>query len=187
VSEPHPNKDWAGWARMMAVDMPNFDMDVPGWAKCRIGNRDGRNADTVNWVFGIAKGEFGIWMAGYPICYHPQGGFEFEDTPPMRGLAALTLIRSGLGMGLFSGADVAVEAADMVAGLIDWSACPTTDVTEQDMTQWAATLTKVHTSWRFAGIDHHPHCHCHAFQGGPEHGIWDKRPNPHEDRPEKLS
>lgn len=184
----HPDKDWAAWAAMM-TDMTGCEMDVEGWAKCRIGNRDGRNGEVVNWVFGIAKGDFGIWLGGRPISYHPVGDYQFVDgTPPTRPLAALTHIRSGLGMGLFWDVPCAVEAVGIIQPLIDWKAAPLTDATAQDANYWAMTLTKVHRSWEFCGIDHHPHLHAHAFPGGPPHGVWAKFADAGaQGKPEKLS
>lgn len=182
-----PNTTWAGWAQMMA-GMPRLGMDAPGWAKCRIGNRDGREGEKVNWVFGIAKGDFGIWVAEYPICYHPQGDFEFTETPPTRALAAMTHIGTGLGLGLFNEVTLAIEAADIIQSAIDWRAAPTTDESAANANYWALTLTKVHRSWEFCGIDHHPHMHCHAYPGGPEHGIWAKWEGGHnQPKPERLS
>lgn len=185
----NPDKDWAAWAQLMGADMPKLEMDVDGWAKCRIGNRDGRNGELVNWVFGIAKGDFGIWISGYPITYHPIGGYEFADgMPPIRPLAALTHIRTGLGMGLFFDVPWAIEAANIIQSAIDWRATPLTDNTAQDASYWATTLNKVHRSWEFRGLDHHPHLHAHAFPGGPPHGVWSKFADAGaQGKPEKLS
>lgn len=177
----NPKEDWSAWQAMMA-DMANYGLEVEGWVKCRIGNRDGRGGEKVNWVFGIAKGDFGIWLNSYPVCDHVKG----ETTTMV--LAAMTCVRTGLGMGLFADATTAIEAADLIQGNIDWRASPLTDTTAQDANYWALTLTKVHRSWEFAGIDHSVELHAHAFPGGPQHGVWVKtKAGITAERPEKLS
>lgn len=181
-----PQTSWTAWTSIIA-DMPRLGMDAPGWAKCRFGNRKGRQGDDMDWVYGIARGEFGIWMAHYGVCYHPEDedGFSPANSPPIIPLASMTHLRTGLGIGLFESAATAIEACSIVETMIDWQNAPVADISPDDARYWSDALNRVHRAWEFSGIDYSPNYHAHATRGGPELGVWAKFEN--HVKPERLS
>lgn len=154
---------WEFWSKMMVGELA----EIPaGWALCRIGSRNYFGQDAMSWVYGAAKGAFGLWATVYQVCDDDEGISEY------RPLWALTNLRNGLGMGLFADIATAVEAADHINNIMDWRAMPDASYEPESQRVWRDAITRVHTHWTFVGIDHSKVIHCHI---GPErHGVWVK-------------
>jgi hypothetical protein len=137
---PSDTMTWSAWEREM-----NTCGHIPGWAYCRFGNRT--TEDGMGFVFGHARGQFGIWQQVFSVCVADQ-------EPSQTLLSCITHLRSGLGIGIFSDRDCAIDAAELAERVIE----PSDDI----------DIRHVRSVWRSAGII--PSHNAHAHTGG---GVYD--------------
>lgn len=159
---------WAKWSHEQQAAAR------PGWTFCRFANRTGR--DSVAFVFGVARGQFGVWCQPFDVC-------RGDDGPSQHLLACLTHLPSGLGLGIFEHRDLAVEAAALVERVCDgWEAC-----TEGNHPRWDENFARARTAWKGIGITYSADTHCHDT-GGQVYGLYSRTiESIIEGRPEKLS
>lgn len=160
---------WATWRKEAAI----LTKDAPGWSPCRFYNRVG--PDEGRGVFGVVKGDWGIWRSPYDIC-----GDDFEDSMI---LPALTYLPEGLAMGLLLDTPTAVAAAEIVRTL-DWSQMPEANEIEANRDAWAARNQLVKKTLAFHGIAPDPERHAHESYGGTALSIYARAEEP-EKRPGK--
>lgn len=140
-------RDWQDW--MKAVNAP------PGWSPCRFGARCGD--ETCGQMFGITRGDFGIYTKEFYVCAPVHGG---------QVLAAVIHLPTGTGVGVFLTAEHAVEAAElaMALGGIDWR----TSIDPMNPDTWADIRTRMGQAWEAAGLHVAPF---HAHDNGTESEI----------------
>lgn len=166
---------WKFWQDMMKGELAAAP---PDWAMCRIGNRHQFSQDDMGWVYGIAKGPFGLWATIYHVCDAD------EDTSDGKLLWAVTNIPTGLGFGLFADLATAIEACNTLMPIVDWRAQPAADFTMASQKVWHDLVTRSHTHWEFVGIERSRAMHCHIEH--EIHPIWVKpEPQPGETLPRK--
>lgn len=177
---------WAQWRHEMECMTADA---LEGWAPCRFVNRLGVH-DNIAWVFGVAKGHFGIFTQPYPVCHHPHD-MESEATAtfePSAILAAVTHLPTGFGMGIFHDRATACHACDLIAGMPEWRQMPQTEDNDVARGRWREVMGRVNQTWEFNGINWSMDWHAHNGPGGGELGIWTKsEAHLNEGKPEKLS
>lgn len=162
------NMTWAMWQRCMA------EIALDGWAPCRLGNRMGIEA--MGFVFGVARGEYGIWRQPFPVC---DDVAEMEMEPMI--LASLTFIPHGLGVGVFESAQCAAKAAELAGPILH-------GLPPDDEHAWSTLKDLLYETWRFHGIREDEHRHAHTAGYALSLPIWSETPaNMLEGRPEKVS
>lgn len=171
---------WASWAGAMAGELAQ-----PGWSPCRFGARAWftDQEDKVNFMFGVARGPFGVYMRPHPVCDHDDP----EEEQVELQLASLSHLPSGIGLGVFCDRPTACAAADaLLASNIDVPWERLTDAASDSV--WREVHAKTLTAWQFNGFGVEPHRHAHAHPGGPMMVIWSRGEAALVDgKPEKLS
>lgn len=147
---------------------------VPGWSFCRFANRLGD--DEVAFVFGFARGSFGIWQQPYTICR------DFASVQESTLLTSITHLPSGMGMGIFAEREVAASACELAERASEWSSIfahgPAMDI----------AIERTRAAWEGVGIVPCTNAHAHAEPGGPMLNIIGRSAESIEaGRPEKLS
>jgi hypothetical protein len=105
--------EWDGLQRELAF---------PGWSPCRFPHRTGvaGKPEMARFVFGIARGPFGIWAQDYDVCSFAEDGTRQEHVPTK--LYTLTQLSTGWGFALFADRSHAALAADtMMRACSEWS------------------------------------------------------------------
>lgn len=177
IEPPANEMPWPDWRKLEAeLDPP------PGWSACRFptwraGDAPGENAGTCAFVFGITRGDFGIWRSPFTVCFYDDGGMHKGQREDV--LAAVTHLPSGLGMGLFADRAAAVADVLIIERLADWRF-------KEFTIEAYAGMQQART---FAGITVCRDRHAHI--GGPDGmpaPIWEQRAETMAaGRPEKLS
>lgn len=169
---PAEDITWKTWSETIGfLDPP------PGWTPCRFANRTG--PDQLAFVFGITKGNFGVWKVGFPVCDMSD---EFEHRQKVEALACVTYLPDGFGIGVFADHKTACEAADLAASVPDWVV---SDI-DTDTAEFRAHAKRLHQTWEFHGLDWDQDRHAHC--NGAHVGIWTKTAaNLVAGKPEKLA
>jgi hypothetical protein len=161
---------------------------IPGWAPARFCNRLGADQRT-GWVFGHAKGNFGVWTQLYPVCRHPMTeGADTDEDDDDAILAAVTHLPTGMGIGVFHDRQTACAACDILEPLVDWHLAPEVDGTEENRLRWRELMCRSTQALEFNGITWSMNWHAHNGPGGPEIGIWTRSTEAlTANKPEKVS
>jgi hypothetical protein len=157
---------WKSWKFTMGELKPR-----EGWAACRFANRLGPT-DKIGWVYGVARGAFGVWCQPFPCCIETPGEDPHHDTLI---LAAITHIPTGMGLGLFRDADTACCAAIIIEGLEEWRNAPPLDAddeTNRSRQIWNDMMTKAVATWKFNGIGQAMALHAHNGPNGDRLNVW---------------
>jgi hypothetical protein len=159
---------WAAWKRELDAGA------LPGWAVCRFANRTG--PDNAAFVFGVARGSFGIWRQPFNVC--APGAPTTEVI-----LTCVTHLRSGLGIGIFTDREVAAAAAEIADRV-----CPAWETLDpDDRVKWHEVHSRTNAAWHGIGVRHSEDSHCHDTAGGT-YRIYTRSPESlMAGRPEKLS
>lgn len=194
IRPPDNEMPWQDWRQLEAeLDAP------PGWSACRFptwrpgehavsiesGAVDTRpeNAGICAFVFGIVRGDFGIWRQPFPVCITDDDGMFVDQREDV--LVAVTHLPSGLGMGIFTDRDSALASCTAADGLgIDWRR-----IHPNEQRTWVDSFSRLKQAREFAGIAivHNRHAHV-GSPDGPRCSIWEQRADAMaEGRPEKLS
>lgn len=192
----------AGWSKRLGIEPPGATMPWPewraqereldapaGWSACRFPSWTpneglvGEDTGTCAFVFGIVRGDFGIWRSPFPVCITDDDGMLTNQREDV--LAAVTHLPSGLGMGLFVDREAAIASCNAADGLgIDWR-----KLNPNDRGSWAHNFSRLRQAREFAGITVCRLRHAHMGSAdGPPLPIWEQRVEAALDgRPEKLS
>jgi hypothetical protein len=122
----------------------------PDWSPCRFAvmmTIDG--VEQAVFVFGAVRGQFGIHSVPMRVCSPMQD----EE----RLLCPLTFLPSGYGLALFKDRETAVEASNIVAGMLDRETAPPISNREW----WSATVQALKQRWAFHGIAPDEGMHVH--------------------------
>ena len=175
---PSPADTWANWQAAME------EFAIPGWSPCQFGTRVWHHdsEDRVVFLFGIARGDFGIYTRMHPICWHDD-----DDHAPTDILATLSHLRSGVALGAFRDRATAGAGADaLLSSRVDipWGALSGGSADPI----WRDVQTKADAAWAFNGFCVEDGRHAHVAPGGPAICIWAKTAAALiEGKPEKLS
>lgn len=188
IIPPGLEMPWPKWRQLAReLDPP------PGWSACRFAtwcagepspeHANPEDAGTCAFVLGIVRGDFGIWRSPFPVCHVGDDGMlieQCEDT-----LAAVTHLRTGLGMGVFADRDAAIASCTAAEGLgINWR---TLDPNNKG--EWMRSFSRLRQAREFAGLTvcRTRHAH-HGSSDGPPLSIWEQSTDAMSaGRPEKLS
>ena len=179
---------WSMWTKLMADEV---DHAPPGWAFCRIGNRQCSQSgkpedDTVEFTYGFARGSFGVWRKTFDTC-EVVGGPYVEIKESSRTLTVVTHLQSGTGMGLFFNNALAAEACELIERSV-------TDLNAFDPNKaesWSPLFNRIVLIWKTAGIRRATtHAHVTGTDGeeSPPIAIFERTDESmNHGRPEKLS
>ena len=146
---------WSVWARWME------EAKAPaGWSTCRFGARWGDGDGTVGQMFGVTRGDFGVYTRPFYVC----GPIHDEQV-----MAALIHLPTGTGVGVFLTRDMAVEAGElaMALGGIDWR----TSIDPTRPETWIDIRARLGAAWSAAGLHIAPF-HAHSEGVEDEIAVW---------------
>ena len=164
IEPPSPDAHpWENWQGFMA------GTHQPGWSPCMFGTRvwSPGSAERVSFMFGIAKGCFGVYTRPHQVCYEDEDRHDQSSSETI--LATVTHLYSGVGLGLFADREAACAAADALLSIgIAWSNLtqPASD------TIWLGVQERADAAWTFNGFTVDENRHAHTGPGGPIMGIW---------------
>lgn len=143
---------WRLWSAWMA------GLQVPlGWAPCRFGVRSG---DMIQPVYGMVRGDFGVYSAVFRLCGAAAGPFDGRHKP----LALLAHLPSGLNVGMFVRREVAVEAADLALSLAWDNPSCWRQIDPGDAKTYDGIIDRLRRLWASAGFVLAPY-HAHNIPG----------------------
>jgi hypothetical protein len=180
MTQPPDPMPWAKWLDGMAELSP-----PDGWAACQFATRiwiKGEE-DRASFLFGVARGPFGVYTRHYPVCWHDD-----ETEPAIVVLATLTHLPTGTSLGIFCDRGTACAAADTLLPSkveVPWEKLhnPT------DQSVWNVVTERTKTVWEFNGfaMEEGRHCHGGSNTSGPMFGIWARAPVAEPPTPAVLS
>lgn len=131
---------WRLWSEWMA------DLQAPlGWAPCRFAVRAG---DMIQPVYGMVRGDFGVYSAMFRLCGEAAGPFDGQNKP----LALLAHLPSGLNVGVFVRREVAVEAADLAMSLAWDNPSCWRQIDPNDAKTYDGIIDRLKRLWASAGF-----------------------------------
>lgn len=143
---------WSAWAGWMA------GLDAPlGWSPCRFAVRAG---DMIQPVYGMVRGDFGVYSAMFRLCGEAAGPFEGQHKP----LAVLVHLPSGLNVGMFTRREVAAEAADLALSLAWNNPLCWRQIDPDDAKTYVGMVDRLKRLWASAGFVLAPY-HAHHIRG----------------------
>lgn len=179
IEPPGNEMPWPDWRKL------ERELAAPaGWSACRFptwrpgDEPGGEQAGLCAFVFGITRGDFGVWCSPFAVCTTDDDGILTDRREDV--LAAVTHLPSGLGMGIFADREAAVANVLIVEKLgIDWRA----------KKQLIEDYARVQQARAFAGITICRGRHAHiGSPEGPRVAIWERTAAAvAEGRPERLS
>ena len=151
---------------------------APGWAFCRFANRLGD--EDVGFVFGFARGSFGIWQKPFGVCSVDGDGNHARSDEI---LTCITHLRTGMGIGIFVEREVAFTAAELADRV-----CPAwASDRPADLTVWREAALRTHEAWGGVGICVSNNSHAHDDEGNIFGVMGRSEESIMHGKPEKLS
>lgn len=174
--KPPDDDEWT-WQKWQATMK---DLKVDGWSPCRFVNRLGH--ETMSFVFGLTRGDFGIWQAPMPCCVEALDEADAKSHEHII-LTSVTYLPNGIGIALFDSKESAVRAVELAAPILAG-----VDFERDDHDKaWPALREKLHETWRFHGIVEDEDAHAHTDAMGTTAPIWRLVDTTDEPTPKVLS
>jgi hypothetical protein len=161
---------WEAW------DREQRSLTLEGWSPCRFAYRGG---DRAVFVFGVVRGQFGLWRKPLAICRMNADGTISQETDI---LTCATHLRSGQGMGVFEKIETAAMACDIAGKAFQrWG-----EIVGRDGPLWDEAERRVLPAWYELGIVTCTNVHCH--EGDSRYAIYGmSTESVMAGKPEKLS
>lgn len=165
---------WEAWAKEFS------SLAIDGWAPCQFAHRAGLGAEKAVFVFGVVRGDFGLWQQPFDVCV--INGLVHQSQTDVLTIA--THLRSGIGMGIFATKTDAAQACNLASRVAPWST-----IDHEDRAAWVDAARRTCDAWHEFGIvaSVNAYAHDRDTDSGPMPIMGLSIESASEGKPEKLS